>query len=205
MRKVLISLGVAAAAAFGSVAAHADVLHVDFSSFSNGAAVSSLAGVAFDMSGGPVASTTPTIWAGGGTFNLLTNSATAGNYPTASQLRATFDGVADGLSFVFYNAGWSDSGRGNSFYSAFDSLGNLLETGSLQASESTLATFTLGVNGVHSIVFDNNTGGNDSWWFGLSSLDARDVRSDVPEPASLALAGLALLGVVATRRKSAVR
>jgi hypothetical protein len=195
--KKMFSL-IAAIATLATASAFAGPVHVDFSGLSAGTVVTARGGIAFDMFGGPVASNAPTVnWEG-----MLTNSATAGAYPTASVLRATFDGVASGVSFSFYNAGWGGSGRGASFYSAFDALGNLLETGSLAPAASSVTGFTLSSSGIRSLEFNNNSGGASSWWFGLTSIDATDVGAAVPEPGTMALVGLALLGLGVSRRRS---
>ncbi len=58
--------------------------------------------------------------------------------------------------------------------------------------------------GIKSLVLNNNTGspsGSNSWLFGVDSVT---FSSSVPEPASLALVGVGLvgLGLVRRRRKS---
>lgn len=201
MIKPMVSAAVLAFALAST--AQAAVVNADFDSYANGAAVTNqIAGVSFSLVGGPGATTAPTVTQGWFGQGLLTNSVAAGAYPTANILRATFDGVASSVSFDFWNAGWGGSGRGASFYSAYDIHGALVESGSFFSAGSSIATFNLLASNIHTLEFNNNTGGSDSWWFGLESLSAN--VNGVPEPVSLALFGIGLFGLSAMRRKSAV-
>lgn len=204
MKKTALSVVLGLAVTLSS-AAHASVLDFNFNSFARSAAVTTqIGGVAFSLLGGPGPTTAATIGNSQNGYNLLTNSVTAGGYPTANILQVTFDNLVNGLNFDFYNAGSSASGRGASFYSAFDSFGSLLETGSLRASASRVTTFALSSSSIKTLQFNNNTNGTNSWWFGLAGLRATEAAvSPVPEPETYAmlLAGLGLMAGVARRRK----
>jgi hypothetical protein len=205
MKKTALSIVLGLAVTLSS-AVHASVLDFNFNSFASGTAVTTqVEGVAFSLIGGPGPTTAPTAGNSTGGFRLLTNSVTAGGYPTANILQVTFANLVSDLSFDFYNAGWgSSASRGQSFFSAFDSFGSLLETGSLFASQSGVTNFALASGGVKTLQFNNSTNGTQSWWFGLAGVRAtEDAVSPVPEPETYAmlLAGLGLMAGIARRRK----
>jgi hypothetical protein len=182
---------------FAMSAAQATPVNIDFSGMAGGQVVTNqFDGVVFSLMGGPQNGDPTVNWSG-----ELTNSIYAGDYPTAAILDAHFSGPASGIGFMFDPAGYSDSGRGDTFYSAFGKNGDLLETGKLgTVTYGSTGYFTVAASGVYDLQFNNGTGGSDSWWFGVQSLQA-DVGSDVPEPASMALMGIALAGLAAARRK----
>lgn len=182
----------ALALVFGLVsAAQATVVNADFTSYAHGTAISTqVSGVIFSVQGGPGASGSPLAGCWG---NGLCNS-TTGDYPTGAILDIDFDGLASNVVFNFQNYG---SGNG-SFFTAFDALGGILETGVIDGS----GTFTLLSSGIADLQLNNNSNGNYSWLFELNSLSA-DVNN-VPEPETLALFSIGLLGIAATRRRKSI-
>lgn len=188
------------------LAAAASPISIDFNTFAYNAPVTTVGNVTFSLVGGPTAPGAPTVtnsvYSTFVSHKLLTNTTDGGPYPTANQLVATFNGTANGVSFSFWNAGYSSSGRGNSTYSAYSSNGALLESGSLLSSAYALTDFSLSASNIHRLVFDNGTGGTSSWWFGLGSLSATNVKA-VPEPSDLGMLGLGLgmIGFLAWRRR----
>jgi len=192
-----------------SVGAHAATVNIDFSIYTPGSSLASADGVAFSLSGGPDGvGGSPTI----STENvgaqrdagLLTNSRFGGNTPTTTILEFTFDALASNVSFFYNNGGRGTASEiGDSYYEAFDEVGGLLETGSLNPvdpgdAHATLE-HTLTASGIRSIQFNNASDGTESWWFGVASLSA----TTVPVPASVWLFGSGLLGLIGIAKRKA--
>lgn len=173
---------------------------VDFAGLEEGTAVPSRGGVTFQLSGGPGALGNPVITNYDG-FNALSNSTTT-FYPTSQYLDAIFSGSVANLSFLFTNYGSSFFGRGATTYSAYNSADAVVSAGFLGSTSGNEANIVSGT-GITRLRFDNNTGGSESWIFGLRSLtfDAAPAGA-VPEPATWAMMilGMGAVGFAMRRR-----
>lgn len=184
------------AMAFSSLAHAATTVDIDFTGYGVGTAFTTqIPGVTFSVNGGPGPDGAPVIDGWGS--NGLSNSVT-GEYPTGAILDAKFSGLASNVKFDFNNYGSSSSDRGATFFSAFGTMGQLLETGMVGEGGS----FSLISSGIADLKFNNNSSGDGSWLFDVTRLQA--TVSAVPEPESYAmmLGGLGLLGFMSRRRKT---
>ena len=192
LKAITHSILVASAIVFSS-SAFATIIDVNFRSYAAGTKISNqIDGVTFAVLGGPGPSGAAAIGLGG-----LTNS-TLGKTPTGSILDLKFTGLANQVSFFFNNFGNSNTGSGATFYTAYDALGSVLETGKVGGGGS----FSLVSTGIANLRFNNNTNGASNWIFTLNSLKAN--VSPVPEPETYALMGLGLVGLFAARRKKTI-
>ncbi|MCX7204720.1 MAG: PEP-CTERM sorting domain-containing protein [Proteobacteria bacterium] len=194
LKTITHSILFASAIAFSS-SSFAAVIDVDFSSYAAGTQISNqIEGVTFAVLGGPGPSGAAAIDATGWGKKGLTNS-TTGEYPTGSILDLKFTGLANLVNFTFDNYGNPSTGHGATFYTAYDALGSVLETGNVGGGGS----FSLVSNGIADLRFNNNTDGGGNWLFALNTLNAN--VSPVPEPETYALMGLGLVGLFASRRR----
>ena len=172
-----------------ATSAHAGNISIDFTKLASGTAITNqYTDVTFSLSGGN-ASGKPTIASYGAG---LSNSPTAGSYPTAEFLIAEFAAPVSGVSFTFNNEGFNGGNR----YVLEDTKGNILTSGFLSGYTYNLSSYS----NVSEIIWDNGySTGRYSWTQALSTLNYT-----VPEPASLTLLGLGMFGtgVIARRRKS---
>jgi hypothetical protein len=194
LKAITHSILFASAIAFSS-SSFAAVIDVDFSTYAPGTKISNqIDGVTFAVLGGPGPSGAATI---DRATNGLSNS-TIDDYTTGSILDLKFTGLANLVNFTFNNYGSASSGPGATFYTAYDALGSVLETGNVGGGGS----FSLAATGIADLRFNNNTNGSENWIFALNSLKAN--VSPVPEPETYALMGLGLVGLFAARRKKTI-
>jgi hypothetical protein len=198
--RILSSLLIAAAC----VSTTAGATSIDFVALApNTSVTDQYANVVFSLAGGNDSSGTPTTtqyYQQGGYDNAyggLTNTNSGGSYPTAEYLIATFFTPVTGVTFSFNNAGYNGANK----FALYDSLNNLITSGALSSYGSIFYDVSAFSN-VSSIVWDNgqSTGGN--WWQSLQSVSFTADPSSVPEPGSIALLGLGLAGLLASRRKA---
>lgn len=125
------------------------------------------------------------------------------NYPAAENLDFLFSSPTEVYSFVFNNIGAVASGRGDSFWTAYDSSGAVLASANVSRdNEDTLVTLNLA--DVSMLQFNDGTtveeslsGDDNNWWFSVASLDF----APVPEPSSVGLTALGGVGLLVLRRK----
>ena len=197
----LTYLAATAAAAMAATAAGATT--IDFSTFADGAPVTSIGPVGFSLYGGP-ASGAPLVsdyWEDGGVPIELNNSPT-GQYPTAEGIEITFAGGANNVSFTFDNYGYSES------YEYALSGSTATDFKVIGEGDCAYSFCTVNVSGsdITALYIDNDTGGYGSWEFGVGEISYS--AAGVPEPASwaLMLIGFGGLGgaLRASRRRVAV-
>lgn len=193
--------GLAAFVTCTAMAAAQDVA-IDFSVFASGTAITEpIQGVSFTLLGGP-GPDGPPITAG----PQLLDSTTASG-PSANILAATFSGLANNVSFYFNPGGYSAaSPASDSYYTALDANGTLLETGKLaMVTGGVGGSFSVGASDIKTLEFHTGSpGGTESFMFALLTLNAT-VVSAVPElpEAVLLTAGLALFACLYGRRSFA--
>jgi hypothetical protein len=213
---------VCVAALFNAVASQAatTAVNIDFTTYSQGTAISSLDGVSFGLSNtldGPslgtpaINNTVKNVYVGEDydgysiyrniNFIGLSNSTTGvqGN-PTSHILSFAFDGLASDVSFSFNNFGDGGHTRNNTNVTVFSTDG--ISTVDLSQSFDGQIFSLSGLSNISKLVFNNNTQNSiPPWLFSISTLKAT-VVSAVPEPSSAAMLGLGLMALIAVRRRN---
>ncbi|MES2317584.1 MAG: PEP-CTERM sorting domain-containing protein [Pseudomonadota bacterium] len=153
------------------------------------------------LDGGNVTSTTVLPGAGSGTitFNLLGYATVDG----ANCCTDTFTFAINGTTL--FSGGFDMGGGGTNFINFIDPSVTIVSTQSFGFGAGGMTQFSVNhalLAGMNSYSFDYGSmqGLGDEGW-GLSNVVLNGDVRDVPEPASLALLGLGLLGLAATRRR----
>jgi hypothetical protein len=176
--------------------AHASTIY--FGNLANGTPVTNqYPGVVFSLMGEPDSDGPPTI----NTFSAGTGLANSTNpdYPTANILDMAFTSSVTGVSFTFDNYASPGQTGAPTTYTAFNSSGGIVSTGSLQNVNGSFQLITVTGSGITDLQLNNNDGDN-SWYFAIQQLSF-SASTSVPEPGSMALAGAALIGLAAVWRR----
>tara|TARA_R110000787_G_scaffold221595_3_gene330340 strand:+ start:14555 stop:15166 length:612 start_codon:yes stop_codon:yes gene_type:complete len=196
MKRLVLTTTATAAALFATPVAATTL--IDFSGFADGTPITTVSGVTFSMNGGPGTATTPSAVCVFGDCPVALANSDTNDYPTNTFLNAVFDGTASNVRFTFNNFG---SGNG-SFYSAFDSVGGLLDTGVIDTSNDYVNFIDVTGTGIKTLTWSNNS--TDSWIFGVGALEF-DALGAVPEPATWAfmIFGFGAIGGAMRRQRKA--
>jgi hypothetical protein len=161
---------------------------IDFTALPDGS-VSTIGDVTFSLAGvGEMGDPTVDSAFGGG----LWNSADGPTYPTNTILRADFDSVVTDLIWTFDNEGGKET-----YWTIYDASMTVLATGINNTAFGFQSYDLSAFSGIKRIEWNN---GGNNWLFAVGQIE----YTAVPEPGTLALLGIGLLGMGAVRRSKKV-
>jgi|TARA_R100001377_G_scaffold41722_4_gene23525 hypothetical protein len=195
-------LKVAAAGLILSTSTFANAGLIDFNSMSEGI-YSGNSDFTVTSYGGPEsdASLTPIIRNQAGTTYLCNSTEitdTGCSYPTEDIIDFDFNIGLDSLTLSMNWAGNPSSGGTGATVNSYDISGNLLE--SFGYLGSTNATYTFdSTSDIYSIQTNSGLTSRNDWWYGINSINY--TAAEVPEPTTLAIFSLGIMGLAARRFK----